>query len=365
MSGKIKFIEGGEINEARGGSGRRDVEVTVIKAGPGNPVNNHYYSAEMLEAHAHIFAGNHIYADHENDPTVQRKRGGVRSTKDLVGVIRETWWDAEAKEVKGTATILRDWVWEIVEADPSVLGLSISGTAGKITQRKIAGAVRNIVESIRESKSVDLVTRAGAGGKINRILESMQEDIMALEAITLDDLKEHRSDLIEAAVAEATSAADAPATITVEEHKAKLEEAVKAAVDTAVEAAKAEAVQETEARIAAEREAAERLRENTAAVTEALAEAKLPTKTEARIKRDFDKLAEGDTPTDELREALQSAIKEAKEELAEAAGSGEIKGMGGAGGSLEESGKSGAPKSAGRTGVHAQVMRAIAPDTEA
>jgi hypothetical protein len=359
MSGKVKFIEGGEINEARGGSGRRDVEVTVIKAGPGNPVNNHYYSAEMLEAHAHIFAGNHIYADHENDPTVQRKRGGVRSTKDLVGVIRETWWDAEAKEVKGTATILRDWVWEIVEADPSVLGLSISGTAGKITQRKIAGAVRNIVESIRESKSVDLVTRAGAGGKINRILESMQEDIMALEAITLDDLKEHRSDLIEAAMAEVTK--DAPATLTLEEHEANVEEAVTAAVTEA----KAEAVKETEARITAEREAAERLRENTAAVTEALAEAKLPTKTEARIKRDFEKLAEGDTPTDELREALQSAIKEAKEELAEAAGSGEIKGMGGAGGSLEESGKSGATKPAGRTGVHAQVMRAIAPDTEA
>lgn len=356
MTAMAMFIEGGEIAEARPEGKRREVEVTIIKAGNGNPTNGHYYSAQMLEEAASKgqFSNAHIYADHENDMQALRKRGGVRSSRDLVGIIRETWWDAEDQSVKGNATILRDWVWEIIEADHNVLGLSISGVAGSIRRDKVAGALRNIVESIRVVKSVDLVTRAGAGGKINRILESMQEDIMALEAITLDDIKEHRPDLIEAAVAEHDAAGNAPATLTVEEHEAKLAEAVAAAE----KAARDKAIEETETRIAAEREAEDRKRENLAVVESLVSEAGLPERTSARLTRDFTEKAEGDTPTDDLREALQSAIKEAKEELAEAAGSGEIEGMGGS--SLEESGGSGS--TAKPTGIHAMVLGAIAPD---
>lgn len=357
------------LEEAIGPVNGREVEVTIIKAGFGNPVNKHYYGADMLREAASRFADTHIYADHEHDVTAQRKRGGVRSTKDLVGVITESWWDEASQEIKGKATILRDWVMEIVKAKPDVLGLSLAGSAGSIKHGVISGSQAKIVESISKIKSVDLVTQAGAGGKIHRILESlMQEEAdMALENITIADLKEHRSDLVEsiveAAKAEALSEAgnDLDNFVPKDEHETKLAEAATTARDAAVK--------ETETRLKAEHALENQKRDNAATIAEALASednADLGSKSKAAIAADLseatfeDKEGEdGKTVTAEaqLMEALTSAIKEKREELAEVNGSGKVRGMGGK--SLEESG-AGASTGKSATPRHDRIMAAIA-----
>lgn len=360
------------IEEAIGEvTGSRTVEVTIIEAGFGNPVHKHFYGADMLREAAPRFANTHIYADHEHDPTEARKRGGVRSTKDLVGVITEAWWDETAQAVKGKATILRDWVMEIVKAKADVLGLSLAGSAGKVTKGIISGAPANIVESIARIKSVDLVTQAGAGGKINRILESlMQEEAdMALETLTTADLKENRPDLVaaieEAAVTKALAEAapDLEGFVPKDEHETAIKEAMTEARDAAVK--------ETEERLEAEHALANQQRDNAATVSEALASedyADLGAKSKAAIAADLseatfeDKDEDGKTVTvkAQLLEALAGLVKEKREELAEALGSGKVRGMGGK--SLEESG-GGASATKSATPKHDALMEAIAPDS--
>lgn len=354
------------IEEAIGEVTGREVEVTIIEAGFGNPVHKHYYGADMLREAAPRFANTQVYADHEHDVSAQRKRGGVRSTKDLVAVITEAWWDEAAQAVKGKATILRDWVMEIVRAKPDVLGLSLAGSAGRIRSGVISGAPANIVESIAKIKSVDLVTQAGAGGKIHRILESlMQEEAdMALENITIADLKEHRSDLVESIEEAAKSAALAEAApdldnfVPKDDHEKAIAEAKTEAADAAVRA--------TEERLTAAHKAEIQKRDNAETISEALASedyADIPAKSKAAIAAALsestfeDTEQDGKTVTakDALLESLSGLVKEKREELAEASGSGKVRGMGG------KSSDDGAGASAGKstTPRHDALMESI------
>lgn len=352
------ILELGDIIIEATGTGN-EVEVTVIKAGFGNPVNNHFYGADILRESVEQFVGVNMYADHEIDHQAQRKRAGVRSVRDLVGVIREAWWDEASQSVKARATILREWVMEILRVDPTVMHVSINGV-GNSKPGQISGRKANIVESIRVIKSVDLVSHGGAGGKIDRILESLQEEAsMALESVTLEDIKEHRPDLLEAYATELSEAAgpeESEDSVSAEEHAAALQEAA------------ATAAQETEERLKAEHALELQRRDNALIVAEVL-EAEdvrddLPEKSRRAIAASFAEVtfeeAQGEdgeaiAPEAQLREALQAAIKEKREELAEALGSGQIKGMGGG----DQTGHTSAPKALPK---HASVLAQIAPD---
>ena len=362
------------IAEAIGEVTGREVEVTIIEAGFGNPVHRHFYGADMLREAASRFANTQIFADHEHDVTAQRNRGGVRSTKDLVGIITEAWWDEAAQAVKGKATILRDWVMEIVKAKPDVLGLSLAGSAGRVTKGIISGAPANIVESIAKIKSVDLVTQAGAGGKINRILESlMQEEAdMALENLTISDLNEHRSDLVKAIEEAAATKALAEAAPDLDNFVPKDEH--ETAISEAATEAREAAVKETEERLNKQHLLENQKRDNALLVSEALASedyADLGAKSKAAIAADLseatfeDKESEdGKTVTAkaQLMESLSGLVKEKREELAEASGAGKVRGMGGK--SLEESGGS-ASGAKSPTPKHDALMATIAgPESE-
>lgn len=367
VAGERLMIYGSMLEAAASGTGR-EVEMTIIKAGFGNPAHRHFYGADVLKESVDKFVGVKMFANHEVDPAAQRRRGGVRDVKDLVGVIREAWWDETAQAVKGKATILRDWVMEVVGVDPTVLDVSINAL-GKSKPGRISGSPANIVEAIHVAKSVDLVSHGGAGGKLDKILESLQEEaIMALESLTLDDIKEHRSDLLEAYASELQESSgagnEAPAPedmISKDEHETALQEAATSAA--------AKAVEETEARIKAEHALELQKRDNALVINEMLESDEtrelIPQKSRESIRAKFDGVTfEGTkdddgnevTPEGMLREALQSAIKEKQEELAEALGSGKVTGMG--------SGNEGSAATKRTLPKHASVLAQVAPDVK-
>lgn len=353
------ILEFGDLIIEAAAVSSNEVELTVIKSGFGNPVNNHFYASDLLKESVDQFVGVNMYADHEVDPMAQRKRAGVRSVRDLVGVIREAWWDEASQSVRARATILREWVMEILRVDPNVMHVSINGV-GSSKPGNVSGRKANIVESIRVIKSVDLVSHGGAGGKIDKILESLQEEaIMALESVTLDDIKEHRPDLLDAYASELTEAAgpsDAEGMVSAEDHESALQEAAATAAKEAEERLRAEHALELQRRdnamIVAQVLESDEVREDLPEKSRrALAAAFADVTFEEAEAESGEKIA----PEAQLREALHSAIKEKREELAEALGSGQIKGMGGG----EATGQATAPKTLPK---HASVLSQIAPD---
>lgn len=356
----IEITEADLLEQEGGGN---VFEATIIRAGFGNKVNNHYYSASLLEREAAKFVGAQMFADHEM-PAAALRRGGVRSVNDLVGVVQEAWYDEASKSIRGKVELLRGWILEIAQRNPNVLKLSIAARA-KVNRGLVEGRSANIVESVEEVGSVDVVTRAGAGGIIDRLIESNMEDDM-LDTLTIEDIKEHRSDLITAIIeAEAEKLAVDKVAIAEEAVAAATENGdilTKEAHEAAVAAAKEESRAEIEAELAerakAEAEEAAAKEEAAAVVAECLAESGLPEKSKESIARLMESMSfmesEGDdgaviSATEQLREAAEAVIAERREELAEAAG-GNIKDMGASAAGL------GSPKA---PSAHDQAMRLL------
>jgi hypothetical protein len=143
------------------------VDFSIIKPGPGNKKDNRFYPAEMLERDrpqfegADIFVTNHN-ADEKNERT---KVGRFRN----IGSLTE-------QGLMGQAIIYDPDVAEKTRnrADAGELGtlhcsIHASGTGKKGT---IDGQEYTVIESITKVHSVDLVSRAGAGGQAVALAES-------------------------------------------------------------------------------------------------------------------------------------------------------------------------------------------------
>ena len=157
--------------EEQVGAGPRDplkLTFRLIKPGFGNSADGHYYSADVLKAAAPLFQGAKMYAsDH---------RPEERSVLTEVAVIdRVVRFDEDGAPI-GLATIFDPTFAESTRnrAKAGLLGTlecSILGQ-GKATKGKVGERDANIVESITAIHSVDLVSRAGAGGRALEIAES-------------------------------------------------------------------------------------------------------------------------------------------------------------------------------------------------
>jgi hypothetical protein len=242
----------------------------------------------------------------------------------------------------------------IAKVAPQLLGVS-HDAKGRSKPAKIGGQRWHMVEGIDEVNSVDIVSLAGAGGRIDRIIEAQMEDNMEgpLGTLTLDDVKEHRPDLLEAYAAE-VAPKGTEAKGGEDDNKVstdELREAVQSAVDEATETLRAEHARDLQ------------IRDNRLVVASVLSESGLPEPSRAVISRQFHDASfeeaevdgEAVTPEAQLREALQTAIKDKKDELAAATGAGNVKGMGGS--SFTE-GAAPATKSR-RHGAHESVMGQI------
>lgn len=132
-----------------------------------------FYPAEVLKRDgAQAFpAGTHVYLDHPTE--AEESDRPERSVKDLAGFLVDGAQYEEGVEGRGLFARIQ-FIPEIKERIRSLadhIGLSIRA-AGEIDDTTTGRVVR----SIREGLSVDVVTRAGAGGRLVNMTESKSEN---------------------------------------------------------------------------------------------------------------------------------------------------------------------------------------------
>jgi hypothetical protein len=163
------------------GTGGRDFRVVLIKEGLAK--SGRYFTRGFVEQVVAAAEGLRAFADHPT-PTEDRERP-VRSVRDVVGFYK----DAAAGVEEGTgkaqaeATLhlfesaewLAAMVREVLEDGTTgeVIGLSIDSLVRGALARP-AGVERDVrvVDGLLELKSVDVVTRASAGGEFLAVQES-------------------------------------------------------------------------------------------------------------------------------------------------------------------------------------------------
>lgn len=220
------------------GKGKK-FEVVIIEEGLGNFGDAFYYSADCIQAMPPIFEGKKIYANHPS--AVDEQIRPERDVRDILGYFE----DVTVKDMDGKTSLVAnvlipddgsyDWartlMREAVEykdkhPNQEFIGISInaSGDANdtpiddvikdappsaqpKLLEAKSKGieTVR-VVTTITDAVSADLVTEAGAGGKIIKLMEgdkdmSKKEDgskdgkgADGDKAVIADMLKKHMGD---------------------------------------------------------------------------------------------------------------------------------------------------------------------------
>lgn len=165
-TGEIIALEEADLKEA---DSVLHLNVAIIRPGWGNKVDNHYYSAEMLQNCAANFSGAKMY---ETDHIQAEKNTRT--------------WVSTITEIKGFtdegAPIAR-----VAVHDPNfaerLKNLSAAGLLGKMECSILASGIAEPgfelggrkgkkVLSITDVESVDWVTRAGAGGRALELTES-------------------------------------------------------------------------------------------------------------------------------------------------------------------------------------------------
>ena len=144
------------------------VDVALIKPGWGNKADNHYYPAEMLKRDAGVFEGVKMYTTNH--------REGEKSVRTEVSLVQEIigFTDDGAPIAKvaihdpdfAEATRNRARLNTLTSLECSILA------TGRVKVQKIDGKKANVVEAITSARSVDWVTRGGAGGHALNLAET-------------------------------------------------------------------------------------------------------------------------------------------------------------------------------------------------
>lgn len=153
------------------------VRLRVIDAGIGS---SGIYPASTIEAAAPLVApGTPIYADH---PTVSEGyERPERSVRDLVGFIEGNGrYVTESHSIEAEASILPKWR-EPLAAMHQHVGMSIRAAAD-VEERE----GKRVIQRITSIESVDLVTKAGRGGKVIELLESARPHVTVQETTDMD-----------------------------------------------------------------------------------------------------------------------------------------------------------------------------------
>jgi len=158
---------------ADGADGRHILDVTLIRSGKSKMGN--IYPSDVLRESTHLFEGVAAFADHNNDD-----RRPERSVRDIVGYYKNVSHVAEGDQSRLTGELHllpgTDWLWTLMQETqrhPSICGLSIDAYAS--CQESDDG--RQVAE-FRRVNSVDVVTRASAGGTIDHIIASERNQKM-------------------------------------------------------------------------------------------------------------------------------------------------------------------------------------------
>lgn len=148
-------------------------------------VESSEYTPTAMKQAVNLYEGVKVYIDHKRD----RKNPG-RSTRELVGVIRNPFYDGEDECVRGnlhyyTTSEIGKQIAEDVEKRIGAFGLSHSARAGKTS----VANKRYVIEEIAEVYSVDLVDDAAT----NRNLWESNEMETKTFSELLESWKEKKS----------------------------------------------------------------------------------------------------------------------------------------------------------------------------
>jgi hypothetical protein len=166
--GKLLILA--SLAEAIVAADRREVEVTCIK--PGLSRNGNYYSRDLLGSLVPLFEGTQAYADHEPS----RPGGLPRSVRDLVGYYHTPRVDPSGA-LRAVLKVLpsADWLWALIQESVTsglnLVGISIDAD-GRVAPGEVDGRRCRLVESIQKLNSCDIVSRASAGGRFERLLQA-------------------------------------------------------------------------------------------------------------------------------------------------------------------------------------------------
>jgi hypothetical protein len=188
---------------SKAASGKR-FEVVIIEEGLGNFGTCFYYSEQLINTLPQVFEGRKMFANHPSNFESQDRP--ERDVRDIVAYFE----NVSAKRLNGRMCLMSeavvpdgdsfDWARKLMmeavdygakhptqeligisinadgEATDSpiddVIAMAPAAAAGKLREAKAKGIETvKVVTSITEADSADLVTEAGAGGKILKIME--------------------------------------------------------------------------------------------------------------------------------------------------------------------------------------------------
>lgn len=200
-----RIFEAQPVRVVEADSATRKVWVDLIEVGMGNARDRRLYTKALLERSADVLVGAKMFADHESPEATKKRNGLPRSVRDLAGRVVEARWDpaggkAGQGSIQGLVTVAPTWLWELIEADPELVGLSINGSGRVRPETGPDGKPANLVEAITAIDSVDWVSAAGAGGRVLELAEAesddMEDDEVSLDDITFEQLMADRPDLV-------------------------------------------------------------------------------------------------------------------------------------------------------------------------
>jgi hypothetical protein len=170
-----QITESVKVTEAESlGNGK--YRVLVISAGTGSSGE---YPAETLREAANkglVAPGLHSYWDHPS--ASEDKDRPERSVRDLVGVFTSgAQWDEALQGLVADYQVFSPYRPLFEEMRPHV-GLSIRG-GGEIEMRN----GKRVITSLEHLSSVDVVTKAGRGGRVLELLESARPDTVNARAV--------------------------------------------------------------------------------------------------------------------------------------------------------------------------------------
>ncbi|NOH14201.1 MAG: hypothetical protein HND51_21370 [Chloroflexi bacterium] len=300
---------------------RRDGSIPIKLIGTGWGTEG-YYSEEVLTRDGpEVFVeGTQMFWDH---PTVtEDAERPERSLRDLAAeTISPARFDANGAEGPGLyaeAKVFEGYREEVDELAPHI-GLSILAL-GRKQIGEAEGRTGPIITEIVKARSVDFVTKAGAGGKVVELFEAARgqgtdgaEGNLASSAKPNVDTPRPKAD-------PKTEKGDPPMA---DEKELQEAQEKQAAAEKLAEEAAAENARLKEAQM---------LREAKDCATEKLAKLEMPDVTRKRL---VESLSSNPPATDEgmldkekFQEAIDETLKEEAEYLQEVSGSGQITGMG-------------------------------------
>jgi hypothetical protein len=220
----VRFLEGSNAKDS--GVGYTRMRVVLIEEGMGNSNSAFYYNKDAINSCVALFEGKKIYADH---PTrTEDETRPERSVRDVLGHyenVAVTESDSGQSQLEADVVIMPDqpfaWARALLRTavefskkypDKEFVGLSINASgdaeeqpiqsvlesAPEGAKLKIQEAIQAGIESLRvvskidDAVSCDLVTEAGAGGKVLNLIEqekSMSKKVKAKESDDSKDLK--------------------------------------------------------------------------------------------------------------------------------------------------------------------------------